>query len=424
MQPHPDDDDLIALLYPESLDPDTRAALEQRVLADDALVDRLAAWRATLNATRRASRLPEPPPGVRAHVLREARAHAEGRLRSRAAAAPESASKSWFAGFGSVVAGAFGVALAIGGAAVMSTDQAPEAALSPERVATAPAEPAEPADDKPAPIVAAASTQPTETRGGLSAGTVVGANNAAAPPPAADDRVVGGALRRASPAAVAQTANVESEAAPDPFPGARERTADDDLDTVATSGGARAEKAEARLAVKDAAGPVPPPAQAIFPTKKAASSSVDEGYAEVAAPAAAPAPAAPAAPAEEKAKAASSLVLARTARAERRLGEAARQYDAALARPAPGDAPRGVVLMEAAEVYAALGDEPRALALLQQSIAAGGPQVERASALLSALEGARREAARPRPVEDDGAGSEPSPARSKPPQSLPAGPLP
>ena len=416
MQPHPDDDDLIALLYPESLDPETRASLEQRVSADAVLADRLATWRATLSATRRASRLPEPPPGVRAHVLREARAHAEGRLRSRAAAAAaESTPRGWFAGFGSIVVGAFGVALAIGGAAVMSTDQAPEAALSPERVAAAPVEPAadeKPADEKPVAVVAAASTPAVEP---LTDGLAKG--EAAAAP-----------IGRAKAEGKAQA--VAAAPPPEPFPGVGNR-------------GAAAEKSKARLVAQetDEAQGAPPGAAAR--SKKAGSPAKDESYAEAvadtAAPAAAGAPPAPApavaarraearsetaaAPAEES-KAASSLVLARTALAALRWGEAARLYDAALVRPAPGDAPRGVVLIEAAEAYAALGDFARASALLRQSIAAGGPQVERARAQLDALEGARREAARPRPVEEDAPGSTMPADRASSPQSLPASPLP
>ena len=417
MQPHPDDDDLIALLYPESLDPETRASLEQRVSADAVLADRLATWRATLSATRRASRLPEPPPGVRAHVLREARAHAEGRLRSRAAAAGESTPRGWFAGFGSIVVGAFGVALAIGGAAVMSTDQAPEAALSPERVAAAPVEPAadeKPADEKPVAVVAAASTPAVEP---LTDGLAKG--EAAAAP-----------IGRAKAESKAQA--VAAAPPPEPFPGVGTR-------------GAAAEKSKARLVAQEADEAQDAPAGAAAPSKKAGSPTKDESYAEAAAdtaaPAAAGAPPAPApapavaarraetrsetagAPAEES-KAASSLALARTALAARRLGEAARLYDTALARPAPGDAPRGVVLIEAAEAYAALGDFARASALLRQSIAAGGPHVERARAQLDAIEGARREAARPRPVEDDAPGSTMPADRASSPQSLPASPLP
>jgi hypothetical protein len=367
MQTRPDEDDLLSLLYPETLEPSERADLTRRVAEDPELSAKLAAWRTVQSVARTGPTLPPPPRSVRTHVLREARAAAEQRARSNAPARP--GLFDWTRSFGPALAGAFGLVLAVGGVIVLSSEDAPEAALETAPSPVAPTLAAAPAVvavslpgaiDAPrgAPAPSMVPQPEAKTRGDLGdlkadrqrveRPADLQAPAATTPKPkrpeaAAFDEALGAAQPGTGNGA-AMNADVDADdgrvqGSPDPFPGADRPTAQSEREAARRSPVAKeAQRDEGKAeSVADALegepaqyAEKPAPMEESVPRKSAS-------YA--AAPAAAPAPPPPPAepiaggraaggPAQAAGAAASpELTLARAARDAGRLDEAARRYD-------------------------------------------------------------------------------------------------
>ena len=245
MQTRPDEDDLLSLLYPETLEPSERAELTRRVAEDPELSAKLAAWRTVQSVARTGPTLPPPPRSIRTNVLREARSAAEQRAKHNEPARP--GLFDWTRSFGPALAGAFGLVLAVGGVIVLSSEDAPEAALetAPSPVVPTLVAPAVVAASVPvaigAPLGAAAPSmapQPeAKTRGDLDElkadrqrverpadleAPASAAPKAKRPEAPALDEALGAAAPQGKGAAMKVDLNVDDgfvQQSPDPFPG-------------------------------------------------------------------------------------------------------------------------------------------------------------------------------------------------------------